>query len=198
MTPAGETPRLAGAAVTQASDGALARRAGLGDTTAFEELFSRLFVPTLRYALHMLDGDEQLAEDAVQESWIKAWRGLPEYRGESAVQTWLFTIVAHEVLNLRRRRRPLPLDSALLDAPLAKPSTVVDPPQTLLDAELWKTLQMALSELPWRQRASWHLREMDGLSYDEIARVLNTTPTVVRGQLHRARRALAIRMEQWR
>ncbi|MEP7091400.1 MAG: sigma factor, partial [Nocardioidaceae bacterium] len=113
--------------VSQASDRALARRAGLGDGEAFEELFGRRFLPTLRYALRMLDGDEQLAEEAVQETWIKAWRGLPDYRGDSAVQTWLFSIVAHEVLTVRRRRRPVPVDSTLLDPLPAKPSTSVDP-----------------------------------------------------------------------
>ena len=59
-------------------------------------------------------------------------------------------------------------------------------------------LNLALLELPWRQRASWLLRELEGFSYEEIARVLDTTPGVVRGQLHRARRTLATRMEQWR
>lgn len=189
---------LTDTSLSQASDRALARRAGLGDTEAFHELFGRQFTPTLRYALRMLDGDEQLAEEAVQEGWIKAWKGLPDYRGDSAVQTWLFTIVAREVLNLRRRRRPVPVDFALLEPLPAKRAESGDPPQSLLDTELWKSLQLALSELPWRQRASWHLREMEGLSYTEIARVLDTTPTVVRGQLHRARQALAIRMEQWR
>ena len=73
-----------------------------------------------------------------------------------------------------------------------------DPEQDAITRELWDTLSIALSELPWRQRACWLLRELDGLSYEDIARILGTTPTVVRGQLHRARRALALRMEQWR
>ena len=63
--------------------------------------------------------------------------------------------------------------------------------------ELLDALELGLTELPWRQRACWILREVEGLRYDDIAKILQTTPTVVRGQLHRARRSLAVRMEQW-
>ena len=99
------TPPL-GDELAAATDHALARRAGLGDRAAFQELFGRLFPATLRFATRMLDGDERAAEDAVQDAWIKAWRGLPDFRGTSAVQTWLFTIVQREVVERRRRRRP--------------------------------------------------------------------------------------------
>ncbi len=202
MTDLAQAPAGSGSSPTaplaRATDRALARRAGLGDTEAFEELFGRLFLPTYRYALHMLDGEEALADDAAQEAWVKAWRALPDYRGESAVQTWMFRIVAREVLTVRRRRRPIVVDATMLEPRPATAAGQTDPSLALLDAELWKSLQLALAELPWRQRASWLLREIEGLSYDEIARVLDTTPTVVRGQLHRARQALALRMEQWR
>ena len=138
----------------------------------------------------------------MQEAWIKAWRGLPDFRGGSTFSTWLFSIVSREALDVRRRRRPVAVDSEILE-PLVDRAAVRqavrrDPAQALLADELWETLNLALLELPWRQRASWLLRELEGFSYDEIARVLDTTPTVVRGQLHRARRTLATRMEQWR
>ncbi|WP_229052034.1 RNA polymerase sigma factor [Aeromicrobium sp. Leaf350] len=191
--------------VGDASDHALARRAGLGDREAFAELFARLFPGTLRYATHLLDGDARAAEDVVQEAWIKAWRALPDFAGRSTVQTWLFTIVQRGTYDRRRRRRPLAVDDDLLE-PLAlrasqnrpAPSSRTDPEREYLQRELWETLQLALSELPWTQRSAWMLRELEDLSYAEIAQVLDTTPTVVRGQLHRARRTLAIRMEQWR
>ena len=190
--------------LTAATEAALARRAGLGDRAAFEELFARLFPGSFRFALRMLDGDEQLAEDAVQDAWVKAWRKLPDFRGSSKFSTWMFSIVTREALDARRRTRPIAVDDDLLE-PLARRSTVApvhladgDPHQALMARQLWENLTLALSELPWRQRASWLLRELEGLSYDDIARVLDTTPTIVRGQLHRARRTLAIRMEQWR
>ncbi len=194
-----------GARSSTASDHALARRAGLGDRAAFQELFDRLFPATLRYATRLLDGDERAAEDAVQDAWIKAWRGLPDFAGRSKVQTWLFTIVQREAYERRRRNRPLAVDDSILEPlasrdaekRLARPLDA-DPERAVLQRELWETLTLALSELPWTQRSSWMLRELEGLSYTEIAQVLDTTPTVVRGQLHRARRTLAIRMEQWR
>jgi len=181
--------------LSRASDTALARRAGMGDAEAFTEVFHRHFAPTFRYAVRMLDGDDDLAQDAVQGAWVKIWQRLPDFRGDSRLQTWLFTVVARQVLDTRRRRRPLVVDPALLE-PIA--STSGDPVALAVDRELWETLAVALSELPWRQRATWILRELDGQSYDEIAQILGTTPTVVRGQLHRARKALAIRMEEWR
>ncbi len=194
------------ASLQAASDLALARRAGLGDRPAFEELFARLFPATLRYATHLLDGDARLAEDVVQEAWIKAWRALPDFAGRSKVQTWIFTIVQRETYDRRRRNRPLAVDDSILE-PIAQrerersriaTSSQNDPEREVLQRELWETLTLALSELPWTQRSAWMLRELEDLSYGEIAQVLGTTPTVVRGQLHRARRTLAIRMEQWR
>ena len=188
--------------IRTATQQALARRAGMGDRAAYEELFRRLFPSTFRFALRMLDSDSGLAEDAVQEAWVKAWRGLPDFQGTSSFSTWMFSIVSREALEVRRRRRPVAVDGELLE-PILDRSTPAsarpqDPAQAVLADELWQTLTLALMELPWRQRASWLLRELEGFSYDDIARVLDTTPTVVRGQLHRARRTLAIRMEQWR
>lgn len=180
-----------------ASDLALSRRAALGDEEAFSELFARHLHPMFRYALRMLDGDESLAEDAVQEAWVKIWTRLPDFRGESRLQTWMFSIVAREVLTARRRRRPVVVEDTTLEQHIGF-DPALDPGVSTQERELWEALTLALAELPWRQRATWLLREYEDMSYDEIARVLDTTPTVVRGQLHRARRALEIRMEQWR
>lgn len=189
----------------RASDHALARRAGLGDEEAFSELFSRHFHPTYRYALRMLNGEDDLAEDAAQDAWVKIWKHLPDFRGDSRVQTWMFSIVAREVLSARRRRRPVVVSDSTLEAVTGRDPALrssldprLDPATGLREKEMWQALTLALAELPWRQRAAWLLREFEDMSYDEIARVLGTSPTVVRGQLHRARRALATRMEEWR
>lgn len=179
------------------ADGVLARKAGMGDARAFAELFDRHFQASFRYALHMLDGDEDLAAEASQDAWVKAWRYLPDFRGDSRVQTWILSIVSRSSLDLRRRRRPIPVDDSIIEARLGS-TDEGDPVRRAIDRELWEELSLALTELPWRQKACWLLRELEGQSYDEIARILDTTPTVVRGQLHRARRAVAIRMEAWR
>lgn len=179
-----------------ADDDHLARRAALGDRASFATLVRRHGPGLFRYAAQMLDGDVHAAEDCVQEALAKAWTGLPSFRGEAAPRTWLFRITANEVRTRRRRSRPVLHDSRLLE-PLAA-GDADDPHRRAVSAELWQNLQDALHELPWRQRASWVLRELEGLSYAEIAVVLQTSPTVVRGQLHRARRTLAVRMVQWR
>lgn len=180
----------------QPDDLVLARSAALGDRAAFATIFDRHAAAMFRYAANMLDGDLDAAEDAVQDAMERAWIHLPEFRGEAQLRTWLFRITANVVLSARRRRRPIAVDDELLTALPAGPAS--DPAPHLEHAELWGALDLALAELPWRQRASWLLREMEGLSYDEIADVLQTTPTVVRGQLHRARATLAVRMVQWR
>ncbi len=182
--------------VTDRSDVVLARRAALGDRESFAEIFDRHCASLYRYALRMLDNDHQAAEDAVQEAWTRAWLKLDGFRGDSALRTWLFRLVANECSNARRRRRPLAIDDQLL-AVMAK-DTAPEPHAHISEAELRQALDAALLELPWRQRASWLLREVEDLSYAEIADVLQTSPSVIRGQLHRARATLAVRMSQWR
>ncbi len=181
---------------SERSDEVLARRAGLGDRSAFIELFGRHGASLYRHAVRMLDGDHHAAEDAVQEALTKAWLKIHTFRGESKLQTWLFRLVINECLNVRRRRRPLVADDQLLEALTTEHAD--DPAFSALDQHLREALDQALSELPFRQRSAWLLREVEDLSYTEIAEVLGTNVTVVRGQLHRARASLAIRMAQWR
>lgn len=180
----------------RSDDAELTTAAALGDREAFAELVRRFGPGLHRYAVGMLAGDFHAAEDTVQESFAKAWAGLPRFRGESSVRTWLFRITANEVRAARRRRRPLAVDDSLLETlPAARGS---EPEHDAAGHELAAALRDALSELPWRQRAAWMLREMEGMSYAQIATVLDTSETVVRGQLHRARSTLEIRMQQWR
>ncbi len=182
--------------VAERTDEVLARRAALGDRQAFAEIFRR-HTPTLhRYALRMLNGDHQAAEDAVQEAMTKAWLRLDGFRGDATLRTWLFRLVANECGTARRRRRPVAVDDGLLDR---MSPTGVDEPATLASAvELRDELDRALLELPWLQRATWLLKEVEDLSYAEIAGVHGVGVAVVRGQLHRARATLAVRMAQWR
>lgn len=179
-----------------ADDQLLARRAGLGDRAAVGEMFDRHAPVMFRYAVTMLDGDVDAAEEAVAQAWEQSWTALPTFRGEAALRTWLLRITANVVHGARRRRRPLPVDDGLLSSLADLPQH--EPAQEVEQSQLWVALEAALGELPWRQRAVWVLRELEGMSYEHIALVLDTTVTVVRGQLHRARATLAIRMAQWR
>ncbi len=182
--------------LTSLPDQVLVRRATLGDRLAFAALVDRHGPGLFRYATTMLHGNVHDAEDAVAAAFAKAWQGLPGFRGEASIKTWLFRITANEALTARRRRRPIPIDDQLLE-PQKAPEQ--HEPQRQYDVtELRQALQEALSELPWRQRACWILAEQEDMSYAQIATTLNTTETVVRGQLHRARCTLAIRLADWR
>lgn len=178
------------------SDDVLARRAAMGDRAAFAEMFSRHGAALFRYAVRMLDGDHQAAEDAVQEALTKAWLRIGGFRGDSSLRTWLFRLTVNECHNARRRRRPIPIDDNLISVLI--PEHAPSAEDSSRGKSLREALDEALLELPWRQRSAWLLRELEGLSYGEIATALATTPTVVRGQLHRARATLAVRMAPWR
>lgn len=181
------------AAVPEGSDEVLAAQAGLGDRQAFAEIVRRHTPAMSRYAYRML-GDVHDSEDIVQEALLSAWRGLAAFRGESTVRTWLFRLVATKAFNSRRRTRPAPSDpDVLLDRAAPGPG----PSDHAIDSHMLADLQVALGHLPARQRACWLLREVEGLSYREIAEVLATSVPAVRGQLERARTGLAERMAQW-
>lgn len=182
--------------VQDRTDPVLARRAALGDRQAFAEIFDRHASALYRYALRMLNGDHQAAEDALQDALTMAWLKMDSFRGDSALRTWLFRLIANACIDGRRRRRPIAVDDNLLE--VLATDTAPGPHEAATAEELRQALDVALLELPWRQRASWLLREIEGLSYAEIAKVLDTNTAVVRGQLHRARATLAVRMVQWR
>jgi len=194
MTSGPTGPGTGGNEVDGGSDLVLARRSGFGDRRAFAELVRRHSPAMLRFARRML-GDDGDAEDAVQEAFLSAWRGLEHFRGDSAVRTWLFRLVASKALNSRRARRPLPVDAETLRH---QPDAASEPSARAQDARLLAALQTALDGLPPGQRSCWLLREVEGLGYVEIADVLGTSRTAVRGQLSRARDALAVRMAPWR
>lgn len=182
-------------ATHEASDEALVRAARVGDAEAFATIVRRHGPAMYRYAVRLL-GSEHDATDATQEAFVSAWRSLGSFRGHSALRTWLFTLVSRRAADLRRTRRPTPIDDPLVSA-LVGPAPD-NPLQSALDDELLAALRLALAELPWHQRAVWLLREIDGMTYQEIGTVLGLTTGSVRGHLHRGRKMLAERMNRWR
>ncbi|GCE77588.1 RNA polymerase sigma factor [Cellulomonas biazotea] len=178
------------------SDEVLARRAALGDRGAFESVVDRHGPALYRYARRMLD-DASDTEDCVQEAFAAAWTSLPHFAGRSTLRTWLFAITAHKVRSWQRRRARM-----ALPLPFAPQEEVdggaVDPVSSAEGTDLLDALQRALLELPAGPRSTWLLREVEGLSYEQIAEVSGTTASTVRGQLHRARAHLIRRMEAWR
>lgn len=185
--------------LTEVPDEALARRAGLGDKSAFATLVDRHGPGLHRHVSRMLR-DRGAVEDCLQETLIAAWKGLRGFRGQSSVRTWLFTIARRQVFAHCRR---VPASGSL---PYVDPAEVLDqiadlrddPARTSVESGLLEAVDVALTLLPERQRSAWLLKEVEGLSYAEIAVVLAVNPTVVRGLLARARATLATTLEEWR
>ena len=147
--------------------------------------------PAFRVALRML-GSKVDAEDAAQEALVHAWRRLATFRGESAFSTWLYRIVINRCLNVRAARRPM---EALPDVLIDRDS---DPAEALERSERLLALVRGLLELSAEQRAALVLRELEGLSYEEIAQVLGVTVAAVKGRIHRARLGLLEASATWR
>jgi RNA polymerase sigma-70 factor (ECF subfamily) len=162
-----------------------------GDLDAFELLVRRHQLAIYRVALRML-ASEADAQDATQETFVRAWRGLGRFRGESAVSTWLYRIVTRRCLDLIAMRRPAEeLDQAELPA-------ADDPARTAEEHERLRAVTRAIASLPGEQRAALVLREFEGLSYGEIAEVLHVSVAAVKGRIHRARLAVLTRTTAWR
>jgi len=179
------------AVVVQASDRFLVAAAQAGDLQAFEALVRRHQDSAYRVALRML-GSKADAEDTAQEALVQAWRRLSTFRGESAFSTWLYRIVTNRCLNVRAARRPM---EALPDVLMNRDG---DPPEALERSERLHALAHGLLELSAEQRAALVLRELEGLSYEEIAQVLGVSVPAVKGRIHRARLALLEASATWR
>jgi RNA polymerase sigma-70 factor (ECF subfamily) len=172
----------------------LIRAAALGDRIAFDELVRRHLKPLLRYATRLTDSPVT-AEDITQETFLAAWRGLPGFTFRSSFRTWLFTIASRKTMDLRRRRSAVPVsDDALDGADQRNPG----PYAQALGHSLLEALEFELGQLSPHSRACWWLREVEGLSHDEIAVALAISRGSVRGHLQRSRAQLALRLAPWK
>jgi RNA polymerase sigma-70 factor (ECF subfamily) len=133
-------------------------------------------------------------DDIVQEAFVVAWQRLPDLDDASRVKSWLMRIVSHKAIDrIRATRSQIDIDDIERPAPEhASPSRVAE-----MRAEI-VALSESLHELPASQRECWVLREIGGISYDEIAEQLGVPVSTVRGLLARARKRILVRMEEWR
>jgi RNA polymerase sigma-70 factor (ECF subfamily) len=173
----------------------LAVRAGEGDEEAFEELMRRHAPALLRLATRLL-GSRTEAEDAVQESFVSAWRKLPEFRRDARFSTWIHRIVTNRCLNVLRSRRPS-VDLEGVPEPQA-PEHVASPARVAESHAAAADLSRAMAGLSPEQRVCWVLRELNGLAYETIAESVGISPEAVRGRVFRARRYLTEAMAAWR
>ncbi|WP_055568951.1 RNA polymerase sigma factor [Streptomyces atriruber] len=176
-------------------DGLLAVRAAEGDDEAFEKLVRRHAPGLLRLATRLL-GSRTEAEDAVQESFVSAWRKVPEFRRDAQFGTWMHRIVTNRCLNVLRARRPA-LDLGEVPEPQA-PEHEASPVRVAEAHAAVADLGKAMEGLSPEQRVCWVLRELNGLPYDSIAETVGISPEAVRGRVFRARRHLTEAMAAWR
>ncbi|KUN83985.1 RNA polymerase subunit sigma-70 [Streptomyces bungoensis] len=176
-------------------DALLAVQAAEGDEDSFAVLVRRHGSSLLTLARCMLV-DPQDAEEAVQDAFVSAWRRLPEYRHSAEFGTWIYRITVNRCLTLRRRRPP-PLSLDAVAEPAAGDAWS-QPARCAEQDAATDALSRALRDLDAGQRLCWILREVQGLSYKEIAHVTRATEPTVRGRLFRARRSLQEAMGPWR
>jgi RNA polymerase sigma-70 factor, ECF subfamily len=177
--------------VLKTDDIHLVSAAQRGDLIAFEVLVRRYRTSAYRLALRML-GNPIDAEDVTQDSFLQAWQALPTLRAGRAFSTWLYRIVTNRSLNAIRSRRVTEVLRNEIEDETRRPNHVIEARRRL------ETLRRAITRLTPEQRAPFILRELEGLSYKEIADVLETTVPAVKGRLHRARLALLEAMREWR
>ena len=181
--------------MTREEELALVRRVQAGETDAFEELVRAHEKTVYNLALRMT-GNPQDAEDMAQEAFLKAYRSLPEFRGESKFSVWLYRIVSNVCTDHLRRqsRRPASSltaedeegDAVQWDVPDESQS-----PERVLEQKLTReAVQKGLAALPEEQRQILLLREIRGLSYEEIGEILSLEPGTVKSRIFRARKRL--------
>lgn len=171
-----------------------------GDREAFARLVDQTSGHVYRVALQIL-GDEQDAEDVLQETYIKALRALPNFEGRSSLTTWLYRIAVNEALMLARKRKPQEVsveDSAPFDAEAeSEGMEIVDfcclPESELLSSESRQFLDRAVRNLPEGLRVVFVMRDLEGLSIQDTAEALGISESNVKTRLLRAR--LRLRQE---
>jgi len=172
------------------SDTELVAQAAGGDDGAFAELVRR-HAPRVRALCASTLGASE-AEDAAQETFLKAHRALPRYAGGAAFGTWLHRIAVNHCLDVLRaagRRRSDSLD-ALLEADASALGTVLSEPSPAKALEDRDAVERLLSRLNPEQRLALTLREAEGMSYDEIAKVMSCSLDSVKARIKRARAEL--------
>jgi RNA polymerase sigma-70 factor (ECF subfamily) len=161
-----------------------------GDERAFACIVARFEKPIYSLAYRML-GNARDAEDAAQETFLRAYRGLPAYDSRRPFATWLLSVAAHHCIDRLRRRHMREVSLDALPAWRAGCATVVDPQRELEAAERADYIARLLECLPGDYRLVVILRYWHDLGYAEIAEVTGDSESAVKSRLHRARRMLA-------
>jgi RNA polymerase sigma-70 factor (ECF subfamily) len=165
-----------------------------GDQQALEKLIEAYKMPVFNLAYRLL-GDPAEAEDAAQETFVRIYIHLSDYEPDRKLSSWILSITSHYCIDRLRRRRGswFSLDDLLARRQFSDPH--IGPEKAALRREEADTLNGLLQELPDQYRNVLVLRYWQDLSYDEMAKMLNTTESAIKSRLHRARCILAERLK---
>jgi RNA polymerase sigma-70 factor (ECF subfamily) len=182
-----EEMKSVGIAPADDPDGELVRRVREGDRSAFNQLVLKYRSRVMGVAARMI-GDRAEAEDLAQDVFVKAYRALRDFHGEALFSTWLYRITANSCLNHRKKQtRERRLTEVVDDLEPLRCDPSSNPHSALERKQLTAQLEKAIGGLPEDQRMVLVLREIEGLSYEEIADCLALELGTVRSRLHRAR-----------
>lgn len=167
-----------------------------GDRTSFEQLFVKYRDAVFNLARSVV-GDAEQAEDTTQETFVRAYVGLPGFRGRSQFRTWLYRIAVNQALRVksasaRRKHVEQPLEDLSLcsDRP--------EPGEALELSEIQKSVRRAIAELPAGHSAAVTLRYIEGLSIAEVAEILGSPVGTIKSRLHHALKSMSFRLRDWR
>lgn len=178
----------------------LIKKAQSGDCDAFEKLVYEHEKLVYNLALRLL-GNEQDAQDAFQEAFIKAWTGLSSFRGESKFSVWLYRLASNVCMDMLRHRKNETLSLTVTDSSgeeciLDVSDPTPGPHELLENRESMEQLSKAIKALPEDHRKILMLREEAGLSYEEIASLLGLDLGTVKSRIFRARKKLCVLMDR--
>jgi RNA polymerase sigma-70 factor (ECF subfamily) len=180
------------------ADWALVQECAAGSDDACTRLVTDHQRMVYQLALHLL-GDPQEALDLSQEVFLKVFRTLPQFRGQSTLRTWIYRIVVNQASNRqrwwrrRRRAQQVPIEEhTAMHGELPDGREFSMPDRVLQERETADRVWLAMDQLPFEQRAVIVLREIDGLSYEEIATSLDIAVGTVKSRLARARETLRL------
>jgi RNA polymerase sigma-70 factor, ECF subfamily len=187
----------------QVDEATLIERVKNGDQQAFEDLVSRYENKVYRLAIK-LTRNETLAEEVMQEVFLKIYEKIGTFRGESALSSWIYRIAANACfakLNLEKRHQHADLDETMPQAEIAlhdrQDATLESPDRPLLTNEALSVISRAIERLPEDFRVVLTLRDVEGMSNEEVARILELSVPAVKSRLHRARLLLRKRLARY-
>ena len=163
-----------------------------GDKKAYEVLVLQ-YQDRLVFSVYKFLKDYELAQDIAQEAFVKAFKNIEKFRGDSSFYTWIYRIAINTAKNLlsSKARSSEVYDDEIMELKLSESAVTTENPENILEAEEVRSKMMdAIQSLPDDIRTTLSLREFDGLSYEEIAKVQNCPIGTVRSRIHKGREIL--------